>query len=38
MARYGFDRELDVEKAELRLALIAKEYNFASPKFKVPDK
>ena len=38
MARYGFVRELDTEKVELRLALIVKEYNFTSPKSKVLDK
>ena len=38
MARYGFIRKLDAERVELRLTLIVKEYNFASPKFKVPDK
>ena len=38
MARYGFVRKLDAERAELGLALIVKEYNFTSPKFKVPDK
>ena len=38
MARYRFVRELNTEKAELILALIAKEYNFASPNFKVLDK
>jgi len=38
MSSYGFVRKLDIERAELRLALIVKEYKFASPKFKVPDK
>ena len=38
MARYGFVREIDVEKVEVALALIVKEYNFADPNFKVPDK
>ena len=37
MAKYGFVRELDAEKAELALALMAKEYDFASPDFEVPD-
>ena len=38
MAKYGFIRELDVEKAELILALIVKKYNFADSNFKVLDK
>ncbi len=38
MARYRFIRKLDTERVELRLTLIVKEYNFASPKFKVLDK
>ena len=37
MAKYKFVGELNVEKAELVLALMAKEYDFASPDFKVPD-
>ena len=37
MAKYGFVGELDVEKAELALALMAKEYDFMSPDFEVPD-
>jgi len=38
IARYGFVREIDTEKAEAALALIVKEYNFANPNFKVLDK
>ena len=38
MARYRFVREIDTEKVEAALALMAKEYNFANPNFKVPDK
>ena len=38
MAKYGFVRELDAEKAELMLALMAKKYDFADPNFKVLDK
>ena len=38
MARYRFVREINAEKVEAALALIAKEYNFANPNFKVPDK
>ena len=38
MAGYRFIRELDTEKVELTLALIVKDYNFASPNFKVLDK
>ena len=38
MARYGFVREIDVKKAEVALALMAKEYNFANPNFKILDK
>jgi len=38
IARYGFVREIDAEKVEVALALIAKEYNFANPNFKVLDK
>ena len=38
MARYRFIRKLDIKKAKLILALIAKEYNFASSNFKVLDK
>jgi len=30
--------ELDAEKVELALALMAKEYNFISPNFEVLDK
>ena len=37
MAKYRFVGELDAEKAELALALIAKKYNFADPNFKVLD-
>jgi len=38
MARYGFIREIDIKKAEAALTLIAKEYNFANPNFKILDK
>jgi hypothetical protein len=38
MARYRFVREIDAEKVEVALTLIAKEYNFANPNFKVLDK
>jgi hypothetical protein len=38
MARYRFVREIDIEKAEAALALMAKEYNFVNPNFKVLDK
>ena len=38
MARYRFVREIDTEKAEVALTLMVKEYNFANPNFKVPDK
>ena len=38
MARYGFVGEIDAEKAEAALALMAKEYDFANPNFEVPDK
>ena len=38
MARYGFIREIDTEKVEVALTLIAKKYNFANPNFKVLDK
>ena len=38
MARYRFIRELDIKKVEFMLALMAKEYNFISPNFKVLDK
>jgi hypothetical protein len=38
MARYRFIGEIDIEKVEAALALIVKEYNFANPNFKVPDK
>ena len=38
MARYRFIGEIDIKKAEVALALIAKEYNFANPNFKVLDK
>ena len=38
MARYRFIREIDIEKVEAALALIAKEYNFTNPNFKVLDK
>ena len=38
MARYGFVREIDAKKVEAALALMAKEYNFTNPNFKVLDK
>ena len=38
MARYGFVGEIDTEKVEAALALMAKEYDFANPNFEVPDK
>ena len=38
MAKYKFIGEIDTEKAKTVLALIAKEYNFANPNFKVLDK
>ena len=38
MAKYGFVGELDAEKAEFALALMAKKYDFASLNFEVPDK
>ena len=38
MARYRFIRELDAEKAELALTLMAKKYNFIDPNFKVLNK
>ena len=38
MAKYGFVGELEVEKAELALALMVKKYDFTDPNFKVPDK
>ena len=38
MARYRFIRELDAEKAELALTLMAKKYDFINPNFEVPDK
>ena len=38
MVRYGFVGELDAEKAELALALMAKKYDFASPNFEVLNK
>jgi len=38
MARYRFVVELDAEKIKLTFTLMAKEYNFISPNFKVPDK
>ena len=38
MAKYGFIRELNVEKVELTLALMVKKYNFADLDFKVLDK
>jgi len=38
MARYRFVVELDTEKVELMLALMAKEYNFMSPNFEVLNK
>jgi hypothetical protein len=37
MARYGFVEEIDAEKVEAGLALMAKEYDFANPNFEVPD-
>ena len=37
MAKYRFIGELDAEKAELILTLIAKKYDFADPNFKVLD-
>ena len=37
MAKYGFVGEIDAEKAEAALALMAKEYDFANPNFEVPD-
>ena len=37
MARYGFVGEIDAEKAEAALALMAKKYDFANPNFEVPD-
>jgi len=38
MARYGFIREIDAEKAEAGLVLMAKKYDFANPNFEVLDK
>ena len=38
MARYRFVGEIDIEKAEAALTLMAKKYNFANPNFKVLDK
>ena len=38
IARYRFIREIDTEKVEVVLTLMAKEYNFANPNFKVADK
>ena len=37
ITKYGFIKEIDVEKVEAILALMAKEYDFVNPNFEVPD-